>query len=128
MATKKGTAKKAAPKEEAVAADAKIEEEKVESPEQLFAMSIDSLLGSFEFSHSAAEKLKGCEATVRRFKIKSTAPVEKRFPIRIGMEVINGGFGESNFGIWNVPARLIEQLSRHNFNRQRKIQIVDIEY
>jgi len=125
MAAKKA-AKKAAPKTSKT--DEKPQEEKVEAAEQLFSMSVDTLLGSFEITHSAATKLKDPGETIRRFKVKSTAPIEKRYPIRIGMEIVNGGFSEHGFGMWNIPAKLIDQLARHDFNRQGKIQIVDIEY
>lgn len=128
MATKRGGAKKASPKTEADADTKEPEEAKVEPAEQLFHISVDTILGSFEISHTAATKLKDTDNTIRRFTIKSTAPIEKRHPIRIGMEVVNGGFSEHGFGIWNIPAKLMDQLERHDFTRQGKIKIVDIEY
>ena len=122
------TASKTSVKAKTNEADQKPQEAKINASKQLFNMSVDTFLGSFQITHSAATKLKDAQEPIRRFMVKSTAPVDKRHPIRIGMEVVYGGFGENGFGIWNVPAGLMDQLSRHDINRHGKIQIVDIEY
>ena len=77
------TAAKASNKAKTNEADQKPQEAKIDTPKQLFDMSVDTFLGSFQMTHDAASKLKDAQEPIRRFMVKSTSPVDKRYPIRI---------------------------------------------
>lgn len=86
-----------------------------------------SVLRDFPVTHAVAELLTQATTPIRRFIVRSTRPVEHRFPLRVSGEIIQGSL-DNGYGRWTVVPHLMEPLSRSGRVQRRELEVVDIVF